>query len=140
MIKGLVLLTLIFNSIFCLAQTGDLHINVSGISSSQGIIYVFLYSSEDGFPVDLSKADKFIKAKIASQSASVSFDNIKYGYYAISVYHDEDSSGKINTNFFGIPKESVGVSNNAKGLMGPPKYDDAKFYFNKDITIGISIE
>ena len=140
MIKGLVLISLIFNSISCLAQTGDLHIDVSGISSSQGIIYVFLYSSEDGFPVDLSKAEKLIQARIESQAVSVSFDNIKYGYYAISIYHDQDSNGEINTNFLGIPKEPVGVSNNAKGLMGPPKYEDAKFYFNKNMTIEISIE
>ena len=29
--------------------------------------------------------------------------------------------------FFGIPKEAYGCSNNAKGFMGPPKYEDAKF-------------
>ncbi len=140
MIKGLVIISLILNSISCLAQTGDLRVDISDINSELGNIYVFLYSSEDGFPVDLSKAKKFIQARIESQGASVSFDNIKYGYYAISVYHDQDSNGEINTNFLGIPKEPVGVSNNAKGLMGPPKYEDAKFYFSKDITVEISIK
>jgi uncharacterized protein (DUF2141 family) len=39
-----------------------------------------------------------------------------------------------------MPKEGIGVSNNAKGNFGPPKYDDAKFNFNKpEQTISISL-
>ena len=40
-------------------------------------------------------------------------------------------------NFMGIPKEDIACSNNAKGFMGPPKYEDAKFTITKDLKIEI---
>jgi hypothetical protein len=35
----------------------------------------------------------------------------------------ENSNGKLDTNFVGIPREGVGASNDAKGHFGPPKFD-----------------
>jgi uncharacterized protein (DUF2141 family) len=55
---------------------------------------------------------------------------IEPGTYAIAVYHDENSNGKLDSNFIGIPREGVGFSNNAKGHMGPPKFDAAAFRFS----------
>jgi uncharacterized protein (DUF2141 family) len=43
----------------------------------------------------------------------------------------------LDTNFIGIPKENFACSNNAKGTMGPPKYEDAKFDLNKDSKLEI---
>ena len=34
---------------------------------------------------------------------------------------------KLDTNFFGIPKEQFGFSNNAKGRFGPPSFESASF-------------
>jgi uncharacterized protein (DUF2141 family) len=62
------------------------------------------------------------------------------GTYAISAFHDENNDKKVNSNFIGIPKEGIGVSNNAKGSFGPPKFDDAKFEFTQsDQSVGISL-
>ena len=38
-----------------------------------------------------------------------------------------NNNKKMDTNFFGIPKEPIGISNDATGFMGPPKYKNAKF-------------
>ena len=70
----------------------------------------------------------------------MSFPGIAPGTYAVSVYHDENSNDKLDTNFLGIPREGVGASNNAHGHMGPPKFDSAKFqwagaWLNLEITI-----
>ena len=46
----------------------------------------------------------------------------------------------MDTNFLGIPKEPIGISNNAKGFMGPPKYKDAKFELKHDKTLKINIQ
>lgn len=43
------------------------------------------------------------------------------------VVHDENSNNILDTNWVGMPKEGIGMSNNAKGRMGPPKYLDASF-------------
>ena len=90
-----VLIILVFNSAFCIAQQGNINIKVSSIKDMKGNIYAYLYSSKDGFPVEPSKADKFKTVKVDAQTVTITFNNIKYGYYAVSVYHDEDSNGKM---------------------------------------------
>ncbi len=62
-------------------------------------------------------------------SLVVVFESLPPGEYAISVFHDENKNGKMDSNFFGIPKEGVGASNDAKGQLGPPHDKDAKFNF-----------
>jgi uncharacterized protein (DUF2141 family) len=47
----------------------------------------------------------------------------------VSVVHDENFNGKLDTNFIGMPREGVGASNDAKGHMGPPKFSAAAFQY-----------
>ena len=46
------------------------------------------------------------------------------------MFHDENSNGKLDTKFMGIPREGVGASNGAKGHLGPPKFEAAAFSFS----------
>ena len=45
----------------------------------------------------------------------------------LSVFYDRNGNGELDTNFIGIPKEPIALSNNATGKFGPPKYEDAVF-------------
>ena len=46
----------------------------------------------------------------------------------------------MKTNFIGIPKEPTGVSRDAKGKFGPPKYKDAVVTIGDEaITLPISL-
>ena len=138
MIKKIFIMVFVLGSTVVFAQQNALTVNITGINSIKGNVYVYLYTSEEGFPIKISKANSFKKAKVISNSVTVYFKNLKPGTYAVSVYQDIDTNGKINQNFLGIPKEPVSVSNNAKGFMGPPKYEDAKFYL--DISKSIEIK
>ncbi|MEN8835700.1 MAG: DUF2141 domain-containing protein [Polaribacter sp.] len=53
------------------------------------------------------------------------------------MFYDENNNGKMDTKLFGVPKEPYGFSNNAKGFMGPPSFEEAKFTLasNKKIKI-----
>ena len=64
---------------------------------------------------------------IHDSKASVTFEQIPYGTYAIKIFHDENSNGELDTNFVGFPKESFGFSNDAMGKFGPPTFEQAKF-------------
>ncbi|MDR1437149.1 MAG: DUF2141 domain-containing protein, partial [Candidatus Symbiothrix sp.] len=59
--------------------------------------------------------------------------------YAVSIFHDENDNGKLDTGVFGIPKERTGNSNNARGSYGPPKFDDCKFTVSGDTEIYITL-
>ena len=75
------------------------------------------------------------------QKVQVIYANLVYGWYGISIYHDENANGKMDKNAMGIPKEAYGFSNNAKGLFGKPGYEDVKFQINspeKQITINLN--
>lgn len=116
------------------AQDVNLTVAISGLKSNTGVVLVGLYNSDGTF---LKKAYKGVTSDIKANGATITFLNVPKGEYAISAYHDKNKNGKLDTNFIGIPKEDYASSNNAKGVMGPPKYTDAKFTLTKDSILEI---
>jgi len=117
--------------------THNLTIIFSGVTSDIGDIYVGLHNKKDNF---LKKHYREAVIKIENQKAKAVFKNLPQGEYAISAFHDENDNKKLDTNFIGIPKEPIGISNNAKGFMGPPKYKDAKFLIDTNREVEILIQ
>lgn len=114
----------------------SLTVNVVEADSNDGQMFISIYDNELNF---LSKSYKGVKSKIANNSCVVTFKNLPKGTYAVSIFHDENNNGKLDSNFIGIPKEDYGCSNDAKGFMGPPKWKDAKFELKTDKTITITL-
>jgi len=108
-----------------------LSIEFEGLKTEKGKLFVALYNSEEDF---LKNEMKGSVVEISNGKASASFDNLEKGIYAISSFYDKNDNGKMDTNFLGIPKEPVALSNNAKGKFGPPKYRDAKFLISTGHT------
>ncbi len=108
-----------------------IHVEISGPRNDTGQMLCALYSSAqaDAFPKKADKAIARLTAKIADGQAVCEFTGIAPGTYAVSVVHDENSNGKLDTNFIGMPREGVGASNDAKGHMGPPKFSAAAFQY-----------
>ena len=118
----------------CLAQAqsaygGKVRVDVVGLRNNQGQVCCALYASAEGFPKASQKAMQRTTSSISDTKASCEFSGIEPGRYAVSVYHDENSNGKLDTNFLGMPREGVGASNDATGHRGPPKFDAAAFQF-----------
>ncbi len=117
-----------------------LTVKVTAIHSTKGKIACTLYRGEAGFPTDPKRSIQQRVCEIEGTVSTCRFDPIPADTYAVACFHDEDSNGKLNSNFIGIPKEGVGVSRDAKGSFGPPKYEDAKFLFSgapTEITFGL---
>src|ERR1700732_1085459 len=104
-----------------------IHVEISGLRSDKGQMLCALFSSADAFPTKADKAVARLTAKIAERQAVCDFTRVAPGSYAVSVVHDENSNGKLDRNFIGMPREGVGASNDAKGHMGPPKFGAASF-------------
>ena len=60
----------------------------------------------------------------------VTVQGVPAGRYAVQAFHDENNNGEVDRTLFGIPKEGVGFSNDARIRMGPPKWADAVFAFD----------
>lgn len=123
------------------SQANLIHVEIAGFRNDKGQVSCALYSSSDGFPKKREKAIGRINSPISHNSAVCEFSEIAPGRYAVSVFHDENSNGKLDTNFMGIPREGVGASNGAKGHFGPPKFEAAAFDFSggrTELTITIN--
>jgi len=112
-------------------QSGCITVYIRELKKPEGKLGVLLYSSKKGFPdkPDLAVA-KRIKT-ISSTAHEVTFENVPYGTYAVSVLHDENGNGKMDKTFIGIPKEGFGVSNNPKIKTGPPSFSEALFTLDR---------
>ena len=107
-----------------------LSIRLAGLRNDHGRAGCSLYATERGFPGDSNAALQRVWCPIASSTATCRFDGVVAGTYAVACFHDENANGRCDTGMFGIPTEGTVVSNEAKGFMGPPKFQNAKFTFS----------
>lgn len=136
-IKTLTFITGVFLTTSTLAASLD--VKLDGFQNDKGQVLVFLHNKPDFFPTQPDKAVSSKIVKIQNKTAHVRFDDIKPGVYALSIVHDENNNGKLETNFLGIPKESVGTSNNVRGRFGPPSFKDASFKLEEDTQLFITM-
>ena len=121
-------------------ERGTLSIKISGFENDKGECWFALDNSKDVYE---SKDSVFIGKilPIINRGVYLKIDSLEYGYYAIKVFHDENSNGKLDLNFLGIPTENYGYSNNVSAWFGQPDWEKAKFFFNqREMTIEISVD
>lgn len=112
-------------------ETGTLRLKITHLRNDRGKVNLSLYQSSKGYPSDSKKAFKNIRADIRQGNCEITFVDLPRAEYAVSLMHDENGNGKMDTGFLGIPKEGYGASNDAKVVLGPPKYADARFLLDK---------
>lgn len=106
------------------AATGSLTVNVANVRNSKGRVIV-----------DICPQDRFLEdgcvhhgeAPARAGTTSVTIANVPAGSWAAQAFHDENANGEIDRAMFGIPKEGVGFSRNARIRMSPPKWKEAVF-------------
>ncbi len=116
-------------------SAATLQVHITGLDNTWGHIMVGVYDSEATFLKDDGRMAEVMLVAADAQEGSVvaTFEKLTLGNkYAIAVYHDANNNKTLDKNFFGIPKEGYGFSNNARGWMGPPNFDDAALLLDKD--------
>ena len=122
------------------AQTGTIYVEISGINDPKGLMSIGLYSNEKGFP-DNGKEYQGKDVEVTAQTVVYTFKDIPWGTYAIAIFHDTNSNGMLDKNFFGIPKDGYAFSNNVFGALGsPPSFKDASFKLDGNKTVKIKID
>ena len=121
------------------AQMGKITVVISGVEKIEGQLAIGLYNKSSGFP-EISKAYKGVFLDITKKDIQYVFSNIPNGNYAIAVFHDKNKNGKHDKNFFGIPKEGYGFSNNAPSTFGPPNFEKAAFNIGGNYAVNIKIK
>ncbi len=129
-----------FNILSNQSESGNLHIEVTGLKNLKGQVGILIFDNEDGFPMDHGKSIKNVLVPIGGDMVKYTFENIPFGEYAVAVMHDENMNDKLDTNFLGIPKEGTGVSNNVRSSLRAPKFSESKFNLTgENITTTINL-
>jgi len=106
-------------------------------SAKGGVIHVGLHREPGtGFPGPSPFVNQDLKP--LGSDASMTFE-APPGAYAIAVHHDQNSNGKLDTNFVGIPKEGYGVSNDARPMFSAPRFAAARVLVSRDTTLTVHI-
>ena len=116
-----------------------LTIIVDRLRSPDAPIIMGLYNAENKFPDPKDQIREYhFKPKNGKLVAHIS--DIQYGEFALAIYQDVNSNGKIDKNMVGVPTEPYAFSNNIKPVMKAPSFKDCKFEYNKKSnTINISL-
>lgn len=124
---------------FAAAAQGKVAVQVSNFENNKGVAIVCLHNNAKAF----SGKDEPLacqRVTVANKSATVVFEAVPEGDYAVSVVHDENSNQKFDTNFLGIPKEGYGASQNKLPFAAAPRFDDNKFNVKNNATTSVHIK
>ncbi len=104
-------------------EGGAIEVKILQIENAKGQMLIGPYDSEESW---LKKPAKGVFGKIIDGQSEANSTNLPDSTYAISVYHDADDDGELDT-LLGIPTEDTGSSNDTPARFGPPKWEEAKF-------------
>jgi uncharacterized protein (DUF2141 family) len=105
----------------------SLDVGVTGLRSMKGQVLVCVTADPKHFP-DCGKDPAARKLAVpTARAADLRFPDMPSGSYAVSLFHDENSNGKLDMRFGLIPLEGMGFSNNPRIRFGAPTFAAARF-------------
>lgn len=107
------------------AAQASLQVTVTGIKSAKGVIRLALCPPDAGFPDCKAKVVRTVALTISGGTAQTTLTGLAPGTYAVSVFHDANSNGKLDT-FAGIPREGYGFSRNPPFKPRAPRFAEAQ--------------
>jgi len=120
-------------------ETGLLIVALSGFESEKGDVLIQLANSEEDYDAD-DEGFRVARVKAVGGKAAYRFGDLPYGEYALKIFHDENSNQELDIGWMG-PEERYGFSNGARGMMGPPDWEEAKFTFDQpEQTVAIEVK
>lgn len=113
------------------AVAETLLVTVTGFRGVRGTLYVTVWGDEAHFLTDLRRAAARRVLPVSGPEMTVAVEGLSRGVYAVTAFQDENGNGELDRNFIGVPKEPAGVSNDARGMMGPPKFKAAAIVLDR---------
>jgi uncharacterized protein (DUF2141 family) len=123
------------------ARAADLWVTIDGVRNSVGAVYVCLWTEALTYP-DCAKSVPRDRRALSPEGgrARTLFTGLAPGTYAISVMHDENGNGVMDTNFLGFPREGFGFSNVPRLTgMSAPTFEEASFRVDGDATLVVTM-
>ena len=126
------------------AFAGTVTVEVRNIET-KGEMHLAIYNDANVFENDNGEKGGAAKGIVEGVIEEVGTGTATYrfalpnGTYAIGIFVDANYNNKMDRNFFRVPKEQYGFSNDAKGSFGPPSFKDASFTVSGDMSLQINL-
>ena len=114
------------------APTAELEVKIERLRNDRGLLHLCVTREPAHFP-DCGKDPRALKHSIAGAGGPVRFTGLAPGGYALSIFHDENRNGRLDT-LLGIPREGFGFSRNPVVRFGPPRFDQVRLNLGGGIT------
>ena len=124
------------------ARATEVVVVLEGIESNSGEVQIDVFGEAHAATFPYSERGVLIELRVrasavVARGAAISLGEFTPGRYALFAMHD--ANGDLDLNFLGIPIESYGFSNDAKGTVGPPSFDAAAVEVKGDVPTRIVI-
>ena len=107
------------------APGAQLEISIERLRNANGIVHLCLTRATTHFP-NCGDDPAAVKRSAPASGARTIGLALDPGSYALSIIHDENRNGKLDT-FLRIPREGFGFSRNPVIRFGPPRFEQVRF-------------
>lgn len=141
--KNLIILLLagLFSGHLIFGQETKQIVQINNIEKVNGNLYIGWYNHSATFRINdqaIYREKLFVSNK---EEVNVIFTNIPKGVYAIAVFLDANDNYKLDRNFFRIPKEKYGFSNNILKPFRPATFEESVFHLTEnEVIINIKLK
>jgi uncharacterized protein (DUF2141 family) len=124
-------------------ELGNVHtltVVVENVNQEGGNIGVLVFNSTKGWPEDRFAALRDLVVPAHPGTVTVTIPDLPAGDYAVAIAHDVNQNHKLDKNFFGVPKEQWGMSNNPHATIKAPSFSTARFSLKGDQEIHVRLQ
>jgi uncharacterized protein (DUF2141 family) len=124
---------IVFASLFFSAipmEQEPLTITLTNIKTTEGNIRIGIYEAKNDFPNENDTYKNKVFKISKTGTLILKIKDLPYGKYAIGLYQDKNNNKKLDTNFFGAPKEPFAFSNNIRPRFSAPSYKDCEITYS----------
>jgi uncharacterized protein (DUF2141 family) len=122
------------------AGQGRVEVTMTGFKNEEGTARVAFFLDARVWPDGDSSIFATAVVPISDGQAVAVFEQVPAGPFAVSVFHDEDDDGELDSAALGIPSEPYGFSGDARDLFGPPSFEEARIDLAAGETKQITIQ
>lgn len=117
-------------------DTAQLVVLIHGLEEDEGQISMTCRTNGPEWPTgEGAEYVRVIPVSGHDGMIEILIDDVPYGIYAISLFHDVNADNDMNRSAIGLPLEPWGMSNNAIGMMSAPTFEQASFVVNAPKTL-----
>ena len=113
---------------------------MTGFKNEEGTARVAFFLDATVWPDGDASVFGTAVVPISAGQAVAIFEDVPAGPFAVSVFHDEDNDGELDSVALGIPSEAYGFSGDARNMFGPPSFEEARMELAADETKQITIQ